>query len=110
MTHRVVEEEDEYVFFWSEELPEPIGGMVELQKKVHYTEFARKVGIEGRVIIEAVIGKDGIVKEAKVAVGLIEDLDQISLEAVRTTLFKPGLQRGKPVNVRINIPIAFKLR
>lgn len=110
ISHRIIEDDDEYIFLASEEMPEPIGGMAEIQKKVRYTEFSRKIGIEGKVIIEAVVGKDGIVKDARVVVGLIEDLDQISLEAVKSTMFKPGMQRDKPVNVKIGIPIIFKLR
>lgn len=107
---KIVVEDEDYIFKWSEQLPEPIGGLAEIQKKVYYTEFAKRIGIEGRVIILAVIDKDGNVVDATVQQSLLEDLDNLSLEAVKSTLFSPGLQRGKPVKVQISIPIVFKLR
>jgi protein TonB len=84
--------------------------MAEIQKKVSYTDFAKRIGIEGSVVIQAVIDKNGNVVNAIVQKSLFADLDQISLEAVKSTMFKPGKQRGKPVNVQISIPIIFKLR
>ena len=42
--------------------------------------------------------------------GLSPDLDEISLNAVKSTLFNPGKQRGKPVKVRISIPIKYRLK
>jgi len=37
-------------------------------------------------------------------------LDEISLEAVRQTKFKPGMQQGRPVKVKMTIPIKFVLQ
>lgn len=108
--NKIVEEVEEIIFKVSEEMPEPIGGLAEIQKKVRYTDFAIRIGIEGSVVIQAVINKNGDVVNAVVQKSLLADLDQISLEAVKSTMFKPGKQRGKPVNVQISIPITFKLR
>ncbi len=95
--------------FGCEEMPEIIGGIGAIQSKVHYTEMAKRIGVEGTIYVEAVINEEGKVIEAKVVKGLIPDLDEMSLEAVKSTLFKPGKQRGKPVKVRMNIPIKFRL-
>ena len=98
------------IFVWSEVMPEPIGGLVTIQKKVTYTEIAKRIGLEGKVIVEAIVDEKGNVIEAKVVKSLGFGLDEEALQAVQLTKFSPGLQRGKPVRVRINIPIKFVLR
>jgi len=91
-------------------MPEPIGGLAAIQQKVTYTEIAKRIGLEGKVIIEAVIDENGNVIDAKVLKRLGGGLDEESLHAVQTTRFSPGLQRGKPIRVRINIPVKFVLK
>lgn len=103
-------EDENIIFKVVEQLPEPVGGIEAMQNKIHYTELARKVGIEGRVIILAVIGKNGEVISANVTKSLFPSLDEIALNAVKSTKFIPGKQRGKPVNVQMYIPISFKLK
>jgi len=92
------------------ELPQPIGGLKALQEKVHYTEIARRAGVEGTVFIEARIDKNGNVVDAFVKKGLGAGLDAEALNAVLFTKFIPGKQRGKPVNVKMVIPIKFVLK
>jgi len=92
------------------ELPEPVGGLKSLQEKVHYTEIARKAGIEGTVYIQAKIDKKGNVVEATLLKGLGGGLDEEALNAVKSTKFHPGEQRGRPVNVKMVIPIKFVLK
>ncbi len=107
--HKIIEDEDA-PFVWVEEMPTIIGGIAAIQSKVHYTEMARRIGIEGTIYVEAVISKEGKVIDAKIIKGLSPDLDEISLNAVKSTLFNPGKQRGKPVKVRISIPIKYRLK
>lgn len=102
--------EDDKIFEAVEENPEIIGGIAELQKKVYYTEIARKAGIEGTVVIEAIVDKKGNVTDVSVKKSIGGGLDDVALKAVLNTKFKPGMQRGKPVNVRMWIPIKFVLR
>ena len=90
-----------------EELPYPVGGFKALQEKVHYTEIARRAGVEGTVYIQAKINKNGDVVDATVLKGLGAGLDEEALNAVKSTKFVPGKQRGKPVNVQMVIPIKF---
>jgi protein TonB len=98
------------IFLWSEVMPEPIGGIATIQSKVEYTEIAKRVGLEGKVIIEAVIDETGNVIDASVLVKLGGGLDENALNAVKETKFSPGMQRGKPVKVRMKIPIKFVLK
>jgi protein TonB len=93
-----------------EELPAPVGGLKSLQEKVHYTEIAKRAGVEGTVFIQAKIDKNGNVVDAFVKKGLGAGLDEEALNAVRLTTFIPGKQRGRPVNVIMVIPIKFVLK
>lgn len=107
-SNRIIEDED-IIFEAVENYPEIIGGFKSLQEKLHYTEVAKRIGIEGKVIILAIIDKKGEVIQAEIYKALFDDLDQIALKAVKELKFKPGMQRGKPVKVKIMIPIHFKL-
>ncbi len=102
--------DDEIIFEVVEEMPAPIGGLKAIQEKVHYTEIARRAGVEGTVYIQAKINKNGDVVEALVIKSLGAGLDEEALNAVLATKFIPGKQRGKPVNVKMTIPIKFVLK
>jgi protein TonB len=101
---------DEIFIEIPEELPAPVGGIKSLQEKVHYTEIARRAGVEGTVYIQAKINKNGDVVDANVLKGLGAGLDEEALNAVKLTKFVPGKQRGKSVNVKMVIPIKFILK
>ncbi len=98
------------IFRWSEVMPEPIGGLATIQNKVQYTEIAKRIGLEGTVYIEAIVDENGNVIESKVIKNIGGGLDEEALNAVASTKFHPGLQRGKAVKVRITIPIKFVLK
>lgn len=102
--------EEPIIFVAVEEMPHPIGGIQAIQEKIHYTEFGRRAGIKGTVYIEAIIDEEGNVINAKVKKGIGGGLDEEALDAVLNTKFVPGKQRGKPVKVKLVIPIKFVLR
>ncbi len=109
--HVISEIKEEPVPFYElESYPEPVGGMKSITEKIHYTELARRAGIEGTVTIEALLGKNGDVLEAKVVKGIGGGLDEIALKAIMDTKFTPGMQRDKPVMVRLSIPVKFRLQ
>lgn len=93
-----------------EDQPYPIGGIHAIQEKVHYTEFGRRAGIKGTVYIEAIIDEEGNVIYAVVKKGIGGGLDEEALNTVLNTKFVPGKQRGKPIKVKLVIPIKFVLR
>ena len=74
----------------------------------HYPAIAVAGRVEGRVIIEAIIGIDGRVKDAKV-LRSIALLDRAALEAVQQWRFTPTLLNGVPVPVIITVSVDFKL-
>lgn len=75
-----------------------------------YTEEARKLRIQGVVILQAVIETDGTISNVKVLKGLPEGLSEAATEAIRQWTFQPALDPdGKPVRVYYNLTINFRL-
>ena len=98
------------IFVVVEQMPELIGGLGEIQKKIKYPEIARKAGVEGRVIIQFIVDESGNVSEPAVVRGIGAGCDEEALRVVREAKFKPGKQRGKSVKVKMSLPITFKLK
>lgn len=78
--------------------------------KPDYTEDARRRGIEGDVVMEIVVRRDGRVGEVRVLQGLGAGLDQQAVSAVRRWRFEPATRRGTPVDVMVEVAVEFKLR
>ena len=84
----------------------------ELIKKVEpqYPEIARKARIQGVVILEAVITKEGSVEGVKVLRALHPILDQAAVNAVKQWRYKPALLNNRPVKVYFTVTVKFTLR
>jgi len=104
------EEEEEDFFVVVEEMPELIGGLGELQKKIKYPEMARRAGIEGRVYVQFIVNERGEVENPVVVRGIGGGADEEAVRAVSQAKFKPGMQRGRPVRVQYSLPIVFQLQ
>ncbi len=78
--------------------------------KPDYTEDARRRGIEGDVVMEIVVRRDGRVGDVRILQGLGGGLDQQAVTAVRRWRFAPGTRRGTPVDVMVEVAVEFKLR
>lgn len=100
--------------------PEPprepihVGGQIQPPRKVVnvapvYPPIARAAGVQGVVILEAVIGEDGSVTDVRV-LRSIQLLDSAAIEAVRQWRFTPTLLNGTPVPVVMTVTVAFNLR
>ena len=63
----------------------------------------------GTVFIKALIDQKGNVESAKIERGVDKNLDVAAIEAVKKTLFIPGVKDGKNVKAEVTIPIRFKL-
>jgi TonB family protein len=74
-----------------------------------YTEEARANRMSGIVIVEAIVGKDGLVKDVRVLKGLPFGLDQAAVDAVRQWQFRPGTLNGEPVDVIFTLTVNFRL-
>ena len=73
-----------------------------------YTEAAIKAGVEGQVVVEALIDKAGNVAEAHVRSGLSLGLDEAALEAVKAWKFKPATLLGQPIEAYYTLTVNFK--
>ena len=74
-----------------------------------YPPIAQSARVQGVVIIEATIGPDGVVKDARV-LRSIPLLDQAALDAVRQWVFTPTLLNGVPVPVIMTVTVQFTLQ
>ena len=104
------EEPEPEIFIVVEQMPELIGGLTGIQKKIKYPEIAQKAGVEGRVIIQFIVDESGNVSETTVVRGIGAGCNEEALRVVREAKFKPGKQRGKSVKVKMSLPITFKLK
>lgn len=107
-------EKADEIFDVVEEEPSFPGGFEALYKfigkKMKYPSQARRMGIEGKVYLQFVVEKDGSIGGLFVAKGVGAGLDEESLRVMNLVPnFNPGKQRGKPVRVRMTIPINFRL-
>ncbi len=98
------------VYNMVDEPPELIGGLEGLMDRLEYPELQRRAGVEGRAIIQFVVGTDGRVEEADVVRTAGNDgLDQAALQVVETARFTPGRNDGQAVRTRFALPISFRL-
>ena len=100
--------EDE-IFVVVEQSPVLIGGIASIQKRIRYPELAVNAGIEGRVVLQFIVTYEGKIKNPLVVRGIGGGCDEEALNALEFAKFKPGYQRGRPVNVSYSLPINFSL-
>jgi TonB family protein len=107
------------IFTIVEQMPEFLEGGEKglkdfLSMNIRYPENAKEIGAEGIVYIQYVVLKDGTLNDFKVLRGVkgAQDLDKEAIRVVKLTSgkWKPGKQNGIPVNVRMNLPVRFKLQ
>lgn len=92
----------------------PVTVKVDTLKAVHkippiYPPEAKLHPINGKVVLDVVIGKDGTVENVKIAKGLRGDYDQNAIDAVRQWTFEPYLLNGDPIEVKTTINITYSL-
>ena len=93
--------------------PVQVGGVIRRPTKVGgpdplYPPMARAAGVQGIVIIEATIGADGGIINARI-LRSVPLLDQAALEAVRQWRYTPTLLNGVPVPVIMTVTVSFTL-
>ena len=107
--------EDNKIFEVVEQNPMFPGGygalMSWLSQNIKYPVIAAENGVQGRVIVQFVVEKDGSITDVKVAKSVDPSLDK---EAARVIKSMPnwiaGRQNGSPVRVRFTVPVSFKLQ
>jgi len=112
----VEEEEEEVVFMVVESMPEFPGGQQALFKylseNIKYPVIAQENGIQGKVVCQFTVNKDGSIVDIEVVrSGGDPSLDKEAVRVIKTMpKWKPGKQRGKPVRVKFTVPVSFKLQ
>lgn len=97
-----------------ETMPDFPGGTGEmmkyLMKSIRYPEEMMKQNVQGRVIVTFVVRKNGEIVDAKVVKSVHPQLDAEALRIINgMPNWTPGMQNGKPVNVKFALPVSFKL-
>ena len=76
-----------------------------------YPEISKENGVQGRVILQFTVDKDGSVKNVKVLRGVDSSLDKEAVRVVSSSpKWEPGRQRDKPAKVTFVFPVIFQLR
>ena len=84
----------------------------EILKRVQprYTDIARRAGVQGTVIVEAVIDEKGYVTNARVLRGLPMGLDQEAVDAILQWRFKPAYQGSRAIKVYFTLTVNFTIQ
>ena len=96
-------------------LPQFPGGKKEFMsfigENIQYPQDAQKAGIEGRVVCQFVVEKDGSINEVKVVRSINPALDQEAVRVIQSMpKWTPGTVKNEPVRCMFFVPIAFSLK
>ena len=110
-----VVDKPEEVFTSVEQMPQFPGGdealMKFLSSHINYPPMAAENNVQGKVILQFVVGTDGRVGEVKIARSVDKDLDKEAVRVVKSLpKFIPGRQNGQAVPVWYTLPVSFKLQ
>lgn len=111
----ITEEEDQVVFQVVETMPSFPGGDIELfrflSENIKYPAIAQENAIQGRVICQFIVNKDGAIVDVEIVRSVDPSLDKEALRVIKAMpKWSPGKQRGRSVRVKYTLPINFKLQ
>ena len=115
-TNMQTQKSDKKIFRVVEEMPKFKGGDAKLMEflmmNMKYPESAIKAKQQGRAIVGFVVRKDGTVSDVYIEKSTGYDvLDNEAMRVVKSMpAWEPGKQKGKPVDVKYNVPITFRLK
>ena len=114
MTSTAQTKKNDMVFDVVEVMPQFPGGQIAMLKylmeNIKYPEQAMKEGIQGRVTVRFIVEKDGSISDVKPILSVHPLLNKEAVRVVESMpKWSPGKQNGKPVRVRFNVPVMFKL-
>ncbi len=112
---KVEEEDDNVVFVVVESMPSFPGGDAALFKylndNIKYPVIAQESGIQGRVICQFVVNRDGSIVDIEVVRSVDKSLDAEAIRVIKNMpKWTPGKQRGKTVRVKYTLPVNFRLQ
>jgi protein TonB len=92
-----------------EQLPELIGGEDALRQAIEYPAAARNSGIQGLVIVEFTVTKNGRVENPVITQGIGGGCDKSVIKGIKLMRYKPGKKNGVPASFRIQETVQFIL-
>jgi protein TonB len=106
--------EDDVIRIAVEVFPQFPGGEAAMQQYLRsnlvYTTLAREINLQGSVYVTFVVWKDGTIREIEILRGLGAGLDEEVIRVMNgMPMWTPGNQNGKAVNVRLTMPVRFRL-
>ena len=114
MTSTAQTKKNDMLFSVVEVMPQYPGGQIAMLKylmeNIKYPEQAMKEGIQGRVTVRFIVEKDGSISDVRPILSVHPLLNKEAVRVVESMpKWTPGKQNGKPVRVRFNVPVMFKL-
>ena len=105
---------DSKIFTIVENQPVPKGGMSKyyeyVQSNLKYPSIAKQMGLEGKVFVQFVVDPNGKITNVQAVKGIGGGCDEEAVRVIKESpIWEPGTQRGTAVNVRMILPITFKL-
>ena len=115
MTSTAQTKKNDMVFDVVEVMPQFPGGQIAMlqyiMENMKYPKQAMKEGIQGRVAVSFIVEKDGSISDVKPILSVHPLLNKEAVRVVKSMpKWTPGKQNGKPVRVRFNLPVMFKLK
>ncbi|MFA6571241.1 MAG: energy transducer TonB, partial [Bacteroidota bacterium] len=104
----LVNENDDVEFKAVEQ--EPYTDLSELQRSVIYPELAKRIQVEGKVVVSVYVSRDGKAIKSKIDYSDNELLNEAAQRAVMQAKFTPAIQNKIAIDCWISIPITFRLR
>ena len=113
--YRPVEPVEDEILVTAEKMPEFPGGngalLQYLNKNIKYPVVPQEQGIQGRVIIQFVVDKDGTITDPVVVRSVDPYLDKEALRVIKAMpKWKPGIQGARSVRVKYTVPVTFRLQ
>lgn len=87
----------------------PVVDLVSLQKSIVYPKLAQRAGVEGQVIVRALVGVDGTMSRIEILESPNEWFNQAALDAVEKATARPAIKDGTPIPCWTLLPIGFRL-
>ena len=115
MTSTAQTKKNNMVYDVVEVMPQYPGGQIAMlkyiMKNIKYPKQIMEEGIQGRVTVSFIVEKDGRVSNVRLLRSVQSALDKEAIRVVKSMpKWTPGKHNGKPVRVRFNLPVMFKLK